>query len=200
MRWGALFECGPDGADVQVCRELARRVAPSIELTPVALDNKPKLLRECGIWARKLLDTGCERVLIVWDLYPAWRDDGMKPDCVVDRQVIEANLRSSGVTLAAVRLLCIAEELEAWLIADGRALSAVLSTPAHPCKIGHQKRPEQIKNPKAALQRLFNQHRGSGFKYVDRVHALQIVRALPDLGKLQRIPSFARFQAKLTMP
>ena len=55
MRVGFIFECGPNGADVQVCRNLVARLRPEIEFVPRTLDNKPNLVRECGPVAGVLL-------------------------------------------------------------------------------------------------------------------------------------------------
>ena len=76
MKVGLILECGGGGPDQQVCVYLIRRVAPQVELTCVTLSNKPRLIAECGAVAATLLRDGCERVVIVWDLFPAWRKPG----------------------------------------------------------------------------------------------------------------------------
>ena len=93
-------------------------------------------------------------------------------------------------------MICIREELEAWLIADGRAVSAVLSTPTHRVRVKHGRNPESIRNPKKRLGRIFQQH--SHRPYSDRQHAIAITRALPNLNRLDAIPAFARFRGLLT--
>lgn len=76
MKVGMIFECGPDGADLQVCRHLARLLQPDIEIVHVTLDNKPRLVAECGSAVVRLLNEGCERIGIVWDLlHPGARTD-----------------------------------------------------------------------------------------------------------------------------
>src|SRR5260370_8298805 len=97
-------------------------------------------------------------VLIVWDLYPPWREKGEKPCRRDDRQAIFHSLDAAGVSPDRVALVCIREELEAWLIADGRAVSKVLSTPTHPVRIKDPKNPEPIQNPKKILNHLFHTH------------------------------------------
>jgi len=67
-----IFECGPAGADKKVCEYLARQLQPQLEIISVTLDNKPKLINNCGRSAAQLLKAGCDRVVIIWDLYPAW--------------------------------------------------------------------------------------------------------------------------------
>ena len=195
MKVGMIFECGPDGADVQVCGALAERLVPGVQVAAVTLDSKPRLVRDCGKAATALLKQGCRKVLIIWDLFPPWRTKGAKPCRREDREAIFASLRSAGVAMKRVALICIQEELEAWLITDGRALSTVISTPHRPVKIRHQKRAEHVSNPKSALERFFVQNGRP--KYVDRKDAIRIVRALPDLRRLERLPTFARFSEKL---
>ncbi|MGC2232791.1 MAG: DUF4276 family protein, partial [Candidatus Acidiferrum sp.] len=189
MKIGMIFECGPDGADLQVCQALGKRLNPQVVISSVPLDNKPKLIRECGKVSKQLLEVDrCAHVLIIWDLYPAWREGNVKPCRKHDRETILSSLKGAKVNHSRVTPICIQEELEAWLIADGRALSAVLSTDAHPVRVGHENRPERVRNPKKSLIRLFSRSRLR--TYVDRQHAIQIVRALPDLGRLGRLPTF----------
>lgn len=79
MKVGFVFECGPKGADVQVCEYLAMAIRSGIVPVSRTLDNKANLLRDAGRVAAALLADGCERVLIVWDLRPAWPDKKAKP-------------------------------------------------------------------------------------------------------------------------
>lgn len=196
MKVGMIFECGPAGADKAVCELLARRLKPSIQIISVTLDNKPKLLADCGQAAAQLFQDGCERVIIVWDLYPPWRTCGTKPCRREDRQAIARSLKKANVKSKSVYLVCIEEELEAWLIADGRALSAVLSRPAHPVKVKDTLKPERVGTPKTRLKKLFQQHRDQ--PYTDRLHAEKIVNAMPDLNRIKRCVSFVRFAVKVT--
>ena len=192
---GIICECGPQGAEVKVFRELAGLIDDSLEIECVPLDQKPKLVRECGRAAATLLTRGCQRVVIVWDLYPAWRERENRPCRREDRLGICESLTAARVAPDQVGLICIREELEAWLIADGRAVSKLLSTPAHPVRIRDGRNPESIRNPKKRLGQIFKENVGR--QYSDRIHAIQIVRALTDLERLDRIPAFARFRRKI---
>ncbi|OGG56219.1 MAG: hypothetical protein A3F84_10135 [Candidatus Handelsmanbacteria bacterium RIFCSPLOWO2_12_FULL_64_10] len=196
MKVGMIFECGPDGADKKVCEHLARMLLPEIEISSVTLGNKPKLISECGLAAAQLLGEGCERVVIVWDLYPPWRKSGQRPCRRADREAIAQSLSRAGVRSRRVYLVCIAEELEAWLLADGRAISAVLSKSTHPVDVGDTKKPEQVSNPKKRLTRIFREK--TGRLYVDRVHAEKIIQALSDLNRIKRCATFVRFAIKAT--
>ena len=157
MKIGFILECGPKGPDLHVCKHLATRILEEANLKPdfsfTTLGNKPDLLQQCGDAASLHLSQGCERVLIVWDLYPAWRERGQKPCRHEDRQQIFAALEAANVDRNHVALICIQEELEAWLLADGDALTAFLRKfNSHVEKVSHNKNPERIGfNPKTAL-------------------------------------------------
>lgn len=205
MKVGFIFECGPDGADKQVCECLAARVAAdksvAVTFESVTLDNKPSLIAGCGAAAQTLLASGCEKVLIIWDLYPAWRDDGGRPCRKADRDQILASLNEASVGVANVHLICIAEELEAWLIADGKNIEAVLSTLAHACTgISNKSKPDSVRNPKTALSEHFRQNpqRGFGRRYVDRDHAILLAKGA-SLDRVRKSVSFSRFEAKLDL-
>jgi hypothetical protein len=198
MKIGLILECGPMGAEKKVHPYLAQKIRPGLEIETATLDNKPKLLAGCGLAAKNLLRT-CDRVLIIWDLYPAWRENNEKPCRKADRESAFASLDAAGVNRAKVALICIQEELEAWLIADERAVKTVLSgyTSPRPLKvrIPKQKRPESIRNPKGLLIDWFTQAKGR--PYSDRDHAHLIAQAMPDLTRLSGLPTFDRFVAKL---
>ena len=196
MKVGLILECGRGGPDEQVCLYLIRHVAPQVELTCVTLSNKPRLIAECGAVTATLLRDGCERVVIVWDLFPAWRKPGETHCRGNDRTEIFQTLANAGIRNPPVYLVCVEEELEAWLLSDERALSAVLSTSAHPVRVPRRQRPETMRNPKVQLLKLFQQNRRG--RYNDMFHALRIVEAMPDLNRIGRCPSFARFVEKVT--
>lgn len=120
-----IFECGPQGADKKVCERFARQIKPDVQIVSITLDNKPNLVSNCGKVAAQLIKQGCDRILIVWDLYPAWREKGQKPCRKEDRQAIQDSLTNAGVTSANVYLICIEPELEEWFLYD---LTALLSS------------------------------------------------------------------------
>jgi hypothetical protein len=151
-----IFECGPQGADKKVCEILLKKLDSTIQTKSITLDSKPNLVQKCGIAAKQLLETEkCDRVIILWDLYPAWRTDGEKPCRKADRESIFESLDGAGVDRDKVHLICITEELEAWLIADGGAISTTLSKPTHQVTVADTKKPEQVKNPKKRLFQIY---------------------------------------------
>ena len=198
MKIGFIFECGPEGPDVQVCHYLVQLLDPAIEFIPSTLDNKKKLVEDCGTVAKVLLDE-CEKVIIVWDLYPAWRERGMRPCRHEDRQAIFRSLQAENVDLSKVFLVCIQEEIEAWLLADNRAVTAMLKPLKRPhpvSRISRFSKPDNIRNPKKRLTKIFTQELGPSRRYVDYQHAILIAREISDFNRIKGSDSFKRFAFK----
>ncbi|HEX9998783.1 MAG TPA: hypothetical protein VGB45_16730 [Abditibacterium sp.] len=190
MKIGFIFECPRGGPDQLVIEFLARKIDSSVEIVNSATNtNKPALVRDCGTQAALLLKQGCERVVIVWDLLPRWADTSVKPYCKRDVALIRASLAKVKVDEERVRLLCIAAELEVFLIADERALAKVLSRPTRAADCPFKKHPHRLADPKADLDSIFRAH---GRVYSPLSDALPIARALDDFNRLNPIPCFKR--------
>jgi hypothetical protein len=194
---GMIFECGPQGADKQVCEYLAQHIRPGVQVRSKTLDNKDNLLRDAGSVAAQLLKDGCASVLVVWDLRPAWPDKKVMPCRHDERQTVLTQLAQAGLSAQApVHLICIEQELESWLLANERAIGAMLSTPAHPYRARAIKAPDEVTQPKAAMHRHFKAARN--WRYDGTVNAIQVLRAAAiDPQRMRRSTSFARFEAKL---
>lgn len=80
MKVGIIVESGPQGADLQVLCYLVEQLVPGATVSPATFHNKKELVDKCGVAASRLLAEDCDKVLIVWDLYPAWREKNMRPD------------------------------------------------------------------------------------------------------------------------
>ena len=196
MKVGFIFECGPQGADKQVCEYLASQIRPGVIPVSRTLDNKANLLKDAGKVAVALLAEGCERVLIVWDLRPAWPDKKHKPCRKAEREAILAAVANAEIARAPVFLVCVEQELESWLLADEAKISAYLSTDAHHYAAKRERTPDHVGNPKAVMMNHFRNARG--LRYEDRTHAIKILQSGDmDLKKLRRSPTFARFESKL---
>ena len=196
MKVGMIFECGPQGADKQVCEYLAQHIRPGINLSLVTLDNKANLLRDAGEAAKQLLADGCCCVLVVWDLRPAWPTP-RAPCRTQECAAVNASLQSAGVPAnAPIHLVCIEQELESWLLACDHAISALLSRPAHPYSTPRVKKPDAVTQPKAQVIKRFKQVRNR--RYDDKVDAIRVLKAAAiQLPRLRRSMSFARFEQKL---
>jgi hypothetical protein len=193
---GFIFECGRNGPDYEVAGFFLGRLNPQIEIVPRFLDNAERLLNECGEIAAELLKE-CSRIVIMWDLEPAWGGKACRHD---DKECAIKSLDGAKVDKRKVLLLCVEKELECWLMADKRAIEAVLGRykPSYYIgKIPEFKDPDtQIKRPKTELISLFENELGSGRKYVDRTHAMLLARAIPDWSRISRSVSFCRFANK----
>lgn len=193
---GFIFECGPQGADKHVCEYLASQLRPGVKLISRTMDNKLKLLEGAASVAKRLLEEGCERVLIVWDLRPAWPDKKEKPCRAAERQTLLDALAKEGLQGQPVYLVCVEQELESWLLADETKLSAYLSTDSRAYNAPRTRRPDDVVNPKSRVMKYFKEARG--LRYEDYVHAVKVVKNGDlNLPRLRRSESFARFEAKL---
>ncbi|OGR07611.1 MAG: hypothetical protein A2511_13550 [Deltaproteobacteria bacterium RIFOXYD12_FULL_50_9] len=199
MKIGFIVECGPNGAETVVIPYLARQLAPEIETDVVPLEKKPLLKKQCGAWAAQLLASGCDKVLIVWDLLPDWGEFEGSGCLHVDRQEIFQSLNNAGIEESdeRVHLVCIHKMLEAWLIADERAIARFLSTAARQVDVPRKKKTESIRDPKSAMNEIFRKSHSRYNRYEDRLHAIEIVKHMQDLSRLGRLDTFRRFQAKL---
>ncbi len=196
---GFIFECGRDGPDYKVCHYLLERLSDMIEMVPRFLDRKVRLLSECGEVAALLLSVEkCARVVVTWDLEPPWGGEACRHE---DKEKAFKSLTEAKVNRQKVVLLCIEREMECWLMADKRALEAHLRNEKHPHPLKHKlkdyKKPDsEIRRPKTELISLFQRELGHSRKYVDREHALRMIRRIPDWSKLRRSDSFRRFAEK----
>lgn len=194
---GMVFECGPQGADKQVCEYLVQQLRPGIGIKSRTLDNKDNLLRDAGKVAAQLLKDGCVCVLVIWDLRPAWPDKKDKHCRRIERHTLMTRLTEAGLPKTApVYLVCIEQELESWLLANEKSISAFLSSPTRAYKAAKVSAPDAVAQPKVVMLNHFK--RARGWVYDDRVNAVDVLRALPlDLRRMRRSPSFTRFEGKL---
>lgn len=199
LKIGLILEGTVDGPDKKVCEYLVQRLQQETEVVSITLRDKPNLIARCGETAALLLNENCQRVVIVWDLYPPWRK-GEKPCRRKDREAIFRSLQEAGVASKNVYLVCIREELEAWLIADDRAIAKAISrlTGRQEPRIAEVRKPDSVSNPKERLIKIFKQH--TRHQYQGHVHAIKIVRELESLSlnKIKRSDSFKRFALKAT--
>ena len=190
-----IVESGPMGAEKEVIPHLAKQISPNIEFEVVPLDDKRKLFSDCGEWTKEYLNKGYDKVIILWDLKPAWEVDQNKVCLVEELEIIQENLNTAGVTSSKVYKICLVQMLEAWLIADERAIRALLSTSAHSVRVPRTRKPEEERDPKSKLMTIFRQKRGR--RYNDGVDAIKIVEQMPDLNRIRRLSTFQRFERVL---
>lgn len=202
VKVGFILECHRDGADHKVIDHVVGVTNPHLKRVYACAGSKRALFEQCDKLVEGLFEVDrCQRVFVVWDLLPcdtAFQAGG-KPSCANERAHLWERLRKQDRNNRKTVMLCVTHELDNWLLADGAALTAVLSRPTHPIKpIPDQKDPENIPNPKAILKKLFKQH-GRG-DYEDVFHAVKIISEVQNLSKLERAPSFKRLREKLQLP
>ena len=198
MRIGFIFECQPQGPDEQVYRVFARklqdaRVIAEFELDVRTLSNKRDLVSGCGAAASILLES-CNHVFICWDLHPSWRSKGEPPCLHVDREDIKKCLHVHGVPTAKTTMLCISEELEAWLIADGAAFVSQKQRDASP-RTKHERFHEQVGDVKKKLAARWRDQL-KRCPYNDWFHAKDLAEA-SDLSRVASAESFCRLVRKV---
>jgi len=203
MKVGIICEGRLGGEDAQVFEHFAKRIVPQAVVRAFPQGTKPELIAKVGYVATSLFATGYDKVLIMWDIEPRWgRPDGEQQDT----QDIQASLVNAGVAEnPCVFLVAIHKELEAWLLADGSALSAVLSRPAHPVVIAHTRNADTVTNPKKRLEQLFERHnvpfgpQPMQGTYQPKLAALRIAEQIPaHFGQLGKLGSFKKFGLSLT--
>lgn len=202
MKVGIICEGRLGGEDAQLFEHFAKRIVPNASVKAFPQGTKPELIAEAGDVAASLFATGYTRVLIMWDIMPRFgRPDGEQQDT----QDIQASLASAGMAAhPCLFLIAIHKELEAWLLADGTALSTVLSRPAHPVAIPHTKNADTVTNPKKRLEKLFEQYNVpfgpqpmQGI-YQPKLAAIRIAEQIPaNFGQLGKIGSFKKFGRSL---
>ncbi len=159
MKIGLIVEGIAGGTDELVCRHLISLLHPTAQIEVAPLGIKPNLINRCGDGAAALLAKGCERVIILWDLHPAWSD--RQPCRKQDRDAIFATLREKVGRLDRIFLVCIERELETWLIADrGLLQNAFPRLPAQ--EFPSIRRLEQA-DPKTILSNYFRRTTGSPY-------------------------------------
>ena len=203
MKVGIICEGRLGGEDAQVFEHFAKRIAPQDAVRAFPQGNKPELIANAGNVAANLFATGYDKVLIMWDIEPRWgRPDGEHQDT----QDIHVSLTSAGMEAhPCLFLIGIHKELEAWLLADGSALSKLLSTTAHPVKIKDTKNADQVANPKKHLEKLFAKHnvpfgpQPMQGAYQPKLAAIRIAEQIPaNFGQLGKLGSFKKFGQSLT--
>lgn len=204
MKVGIVCEGRLGGEDAQVFEYFARRIVPEATFKTFPQGVKPDLIAEAGNVVASLFKSGYDKVLIMWDIEPRWgKPDGEQQD-MLDIQVSLGN--ADVAEHPCLFLIAIHKELEAWLLADGTALSAVLSRPAHPVSIAHTKNADTVSNPKKRLERLFARHnipfgpQPPQGTYQPKLTAIRIAENIPaNFGQLGKLDSFRKFGRSLNV-
>lgn len=190
LKIGIICEGQVDGADEKVFKKAIGLLCPRASVDIVPSGNRPQLLTSAAKQAKNLLEQGCSAVFVIWDVFPDWPDHGGTTDCKMHRKTLMENLASAGMKGKPIVPIAIREELEAWLLADGDALSAAMSTRSHKIKVKHEKKPDMISKPKGKLRKLFETKKVG--TYNESIHAGKVAANWTTTARLERSQSFKR--------
>lgn len=197
MKIGIVCEGQRGCCETQVLPHLIKLICPSADHDIVPSGNRPNVIKQAPAIAKRLLNEGCVAVFIMWDVFPGWRDSGQVADCRPQLAELIKNLQAANVDLDKIVPIAVHEELEAWLLCDGDALNSVIGPLQSPRRrIGHERNPCDVKDPKVALQNLFAL--GRGRRYNEAFSAGQIASRLRSKDRLRRSQSFKRFDDRLS--
>lgn len=195
MKIGLIVDCATDGPDWQVYSLWVNQLlGDDVQVEQSSAVNKKQLVQQAGVRAKNLFDEGCEKVFIIWDLWPSWGQG--KPSQAADEGAIEHSLRQAGVTNPCVYLICVNRMLETLLLVDGNALNAVLNIAKQKPKPGNTNMPYTKPDPKAYLSKWF--HEAKKGPYNDYVHAKLIAQSISFDRLRLRTQEFPRFEQSLT--
>jgi hypothetical protein len=201
MKLGFVFECSPGGGDIKVFQHILKLINPAFDFTAnfhhAALKSKKELEKECGKEVKRLKSIGCQKIFVVWDLFPAWKEDG-KPCRHDDKVAIIKSLTTHSLSPNDIIFLCIEKELESWLIADEQALKEFFITKNNlKDEITRVKNPDTHHDPKGLLSKYFKTYRGTR-TFEPMIHTEPMLKKFTDVRNLRRSVSFKRFYFKLT--
>jgi hypothetical protein len=192
LKVGIVCEGQRGCADHQVFPHLIKLICPKATWDIVPSGSRPKVLRNAPIEAKKMLETGCDVVFILWDVFPEWPDQGGSTDCKEHCKTLDANLLAANLADKRIIPVAIHKALEAWLLCDADALTEVIGVMPSKRPIKHETRPDKVSNPKTELKELFK--RGRGKTYNDSFSAGQIAARLTSTKRLKKSQSFSRFE------
>ncbi|MCG3167246.1 MAG: hypothetical protein POELPBGB_03033 [Bacteroidia bacterium] len=201
MKLGFVFECSPGGGDIKVFQHILKLIYPTfdfgVNFHHAALKSKKELEKECGKEVKRLKSLGCQKVFVVWDLIPVWKEDGT-PCRHDDKEAIKKSLAAHTLTANDIIFLCVEKELESWLIADERALKDFFITKnSMKDEITRVRTPDTHHDPKGLLTKYFKMYRGVR-SFEPMIHTELLLKKYNNVRNLRRSESFKRFYLKLT--
>jgi Domain of unknown function (DUF4276) len=201
MKIGIICEGGLRGADIRVYKFLAEQILSDVKIIPAPLDSKPKLIDQCGEVSKALLELdACERIIIIWDLQPAWKAKGQKACRKNDCDSIKQSLNAAQLNdkqLEKVHPVCMEQELETLFLTDEQTIAMYFTQKSgRNCRVKYFKYPEHPQNAKGEVDKIFQMHSGRIHRYTDMTDAEKMIQ-LVTINKLKRCASFVRFATKI---
>ena len=168
--------------------------------------DKGKLLAGAPGETKRLFDGGCAKVFVLWDWHPLearWSDQvkqRWKPDvCRMEAHDLRGKFNAADLQSGRIVLICVAQELEAWALADRLAIAKIIAKRRRPPlePVRKTRKPEQCPNPEQTLENIFREFDVELAKYTD-VPAIIEQAQTTRFKHLKTCPSFVRLVEKLT--
>lgn len=170
-----------DVSDVEIVRILARRLyTRPLGFRHNVGDGCGRIQSKCLAWAIDLKRRGCSHLIVI--------RDADKHNANELEQVLRAELRAAPITSKVVVIPTI--EIEAWLLADERAIKSVFNLKKTPPLIGN---PETIDDPKKRLDAIVRSKSGGARIYLNTIHNKSLAEHAR-MTSLRRCASFAPFE------
>ncbi|HNR19082.1 MAG TPA: hypothetical protein PKN75_08595 [Bacteroidia bacterium] len=191
MKVGFVTEGAKGSPDAKIYPYVAKKFCPQLEVVgSFPLGQKSTVINSSSEEIQKLFELGCEYVFVMWDRMPKWT--GGTGKCEDDKQTLLKNLTANNIDVAKIKMGCIDEMTESWMVADGRGVTDYFRN-----KISTQV-PKFEDNKKiaeqAGAQNRIKKHVGAS-KYIPYNDNFGIVKALPDFDMAARWnKSFADFK------
>lgn len=206
MKIGFVVECSLEGPEHKLARMLVAVFCPKDEPIVIPMGSKGRLLADAELVVEKLIALGCERVFVIWDWHPLesrWgkaRTEAWKPGlCREEVHVLRGKLDARKIAQARVVLTCVAQELEAWALADHNAIAAVVGRRRRRSVEGVRKfaEPELVSDPESTLEDVFREF-DTGFTKHNDVPAIFEAARASRFRRMKSCPSFVRLVEKLS--
>lgn len=170
---GVLAE---DTSDVEVIYNIFSKYAPSnsYSVKKFVGNGCGKLKNKCAAWAKNLVASGCDHVIMLHDLD---RNEEAKLRSDLEKKICRKAFPKSIIVIPT-------EELEAWLLSDPDAIKSVFGLKKAPTKIQDC---EEISSPKEHLRDLVWQLGKK--RYLNATHNKKLSEALA-LANLRRCKSY----------
>jgi hypothetical protein len=78
---GIVCEGQTGCAEMQILPKLVELICPSVVPDIVPCGNRLQVLELAPVVAQRLLNQGCASVIVMWDVFPEFRDQGGTSDC-----------------------------------------------------------------------------------------------------------------------
>lgn len=172
-----------DESDSTVIAELVRKLRPTAKFSiiPVHAGGCARIRAKAGSWSQNLAARGCNSILVVHDC-----DRHKESDL---RKLLEAQIQACPI--GAKSIIIPVEEIEAWLLADNRAIKSAMNLKREPKFVPN---PQKIRNPKEHLEALVFALSNKEKRYVNTRHNGRIAEEI-DLEQVRRCASFQHFEA-----